>query len=226
MYINPVLYIFLVASVIVLSVILVSLVISYLFSVKRLTNLEKEQDKLYQETKQKQQEAIFAAQNTANQIIDEATDIGHYTKTTLDDAIASIKHHEEEILAQESEKFIKEYDSQARELKDEGIKRLQSVSDDISKYIDSYFKLLTDTLTAQTSKSHEEVENKIKGEYENLEKELADYKKRQIEKIDNNISKMLLNISKLAFGSSLPIEKHENIVIEALEEAKKKGELE
>ena len=225
MLINPALYVLLIVSIILLSIVLISLLISYAASIKRLNKLEKDQDKLYQETKIKQQEAIFAAQNTANQIIDESTDIGHYTKSTLDDAISSIKHHEEEILARESDVFVKAYEKEAEELKNDSIKRFQSVSDDILKYIDKHFQLLTESLTSQTTRSQEEAATKIKTQYQALEKELSEYKKRQIEKIDTNISQILLNISKMAFGSSLPIEKHEEIAIEALEEAKKQGGL-
>lgn len=210
MTIDPALYVFLVAAIILLSVVLVSLVISYLASIKRLTVFETERDQLYKETKAAQHEALLAAQDKAKEIISEATKLSDDVQNQLNEAVSNL-----------TKDFIAAYKTQAEEVNKDTINSYRNISKDIEQYMNSHLDELKKSLIEQTIESQKMLESKFKEEQIKLDAELAKYKKEQLDNIDHNIYKILLNISRIAFGRGLSLEKHEDLIADALQETKK-----
>ncbi len=188
MYINPALYIFLVAAIILLSIILVSLLISYLATVRRLSKLEEKEGDLYDDAKKKQREEILRAEDVARRIIEDAKSAREDIENSLNSA-----------LTKKSDELAQTFSKQASAANESTLAKYKAMSDETLKYAETHFA----------------------EEFEKINKELAEYKKSQITKIDNNIYKLLLNISKIAFGQSISITQHEELITQALEEAQK-----
>ena len=188
MLINPATYIFLVAAIILLSIILVSLVISYLATVRRLTTLEEKEGNLYDDAKKKQREEILRAEDVARRIIEDAKSARAEIENSLNFALTS-----------KSDELTQAFAKQASAVNESTLAKYKATSDETLKYVETRFA----------------------EEFEKINKELAEYKKSQITKIDNNIYKILLNISKIAFGRSISITQHEELITQALAEAQK-----
>lgn len=188
MLINPTLYIFLVAAIILLSIVLVSLVISYLATVRHLMRLEEKEGDLYDETQKKQREEILQAEDVARRIIEDAKS----AHTDIENALNIA-------LAKRSDELAKAFDKQASAVNNATLLRYKALSDETLKSVETRF--------AQ--------------EFEKLDKELAEYKRSKLIKIDNNIYDILLNISRIAFGRAISISQHEELITQALSEAQK-----
>ena len=53
--------------------------------------------------------------------------------------------------------------------------------------------------------------------------EIAEYKKHQLSKIDQSMNDVLLKVSGSILGKVIPIRDHQQLIIDALEQAKKEG---
>lgn len=188
MLINPSLYVFLVAAIILLSIILVSLVISYLATVRRLSKLEEKERDIYDDAKKKQRDEILQAEDVARGIIEDAKSARAEIVNSLNLALTS-----------KSDELTKTFAKQASAVNNATLLKYKAMSDETLKYLEARFA----------------------EEFEKINKELAEYKKSQLIKIDNNIYNILLNISKIAFGRSISISQHEELITQALSEAQK-----
>lgn len=101
--------------------------------------------------------------------------------------------------------------------------RLEAVIQDIEGEALSEMKNFKDILEKETLVSQKIVEEKIEQEYATVQKELSVYKSEKLKEIDESIYKFLANVSKLVFGKVLSLEEHQELVMKALEEAKKEG---
>lgn len=236
MIINPALYVFLVAAIILLSIVLVAVIISYAASMRRLNSLEDRQDDLYEKARQKREELIAqeqtdyekiitAAQSRAAEIIGTVTKISNTSEDALNKALLELSAREKEMVAGKSQEFLKAYQAQLNQIASDSINEFKNISKDILTNIDSHFNTLKELMSEQTSESQKIAEKKIAGEYEELKLSLAQYKQDQLKKIDNDIYEILLNISKIAFGRGLSLVNQEELVKKAFEEAKEKAAL-
>jgi len=66
---------------------------------------------------------------------------------------------------------------------------------------------------------------RLKEEYQKKEKELELYKVEALKKIDDQIYNVIQNISNEVLGKSISLQDHEQLIIDALEKAKKEGAL-
>lgn len=58
-------------------------------------------------------------------------------------------------------------------------------------------------------------------DYSKVKQELEEYKKERLKEIDENIYELLLSVSKETIGKTLSLEDHQELIIKALEDAKK-----
>ena len=223
-------FIILSTFIILLCVILLAITLSYFRNSARLKRLEEEKDQLYKETREEEdkilqktqsdyQEIVSSAQSKAKSIIDEAARINSDVSASMNQAVQGLFRNENELIAKKSQDFVAEYEKQLLQLNTDSINMFKSVSKDVLDSISNHFSELKKIMEEQTINSKKIADEKIKTEYEALEKELVEYKKKGLEKIDHNIYQILLNISKIAFGRGLSIEEHEKLIAEALEEA-------
>ena len=92
---------------------------------------------------------------------------------------------------------------------------------DIESDVLADFNEFRASLEKETINSEKFVKEKIDEEYLILQKELEGYKKEQYRKIDQDIYKILYRVSEMVMSQGIPFDKHKQLVLEALDRAKK-----
>lgn len=203
-------YYSLLGIIILLSAILVGIVISYFAMLKRLSSYEAREN-----------EIIEAAQKKAEEIISQAQNIQDSSTADLEKAVQNLEKNEEEELSEKSEDALKVFGEKIDQINATNTAAFNTTSEDIKKTINLHFEELKKLLSEQTVESQKHAEEKVKEEYDALETELDAYKKSQMEKIDQNIYQILLNVSKTVLGKKIDTKENEDVIIKALEEAEK-----
>ena len=57
----------------------------------------------------------------------------------------------------------------------------------------------------------------------NLQKEIAAYKQQKIKESDKTVNKIIAEVSQKVLNKSIPLEDHQNLIIESLEKSLKEG---
>lgn len=194
---------------------------------KRLNHLSSEESKKWQEIEDKahrdSQAIIEAANKRASEITLKATDVNSDSSVKLQQTINAMLESQKEALEAASATVLKTHQEQVNELN----RHILEVAGNIYKDIDtnsrqdmqSFFELIK----KQTYEAEKFAEERIRGEYVKLEKEIEVRREEKIRKLDENIYKILSNISKDIIGRSLDMSAQEDLIIKSLEQAKKEG---
>ena len=76
-------------------------------------------------------------------------------------------------------------------------------------------------MTRETIESQKLMNKKINEEYEKVKADLEQYRKEKLDLIDASINQIILKVVQDVLGEAIPLSKHEELVIEALEKAKR-----
>ena len=105
---------------------------------------------------------------------------------------------------------------------DELIKTLANISKNISdealRDIDAFRK----AMFVETVRAKELIGRRVEAQFEQVESQVQAYKRQRLEKADEEVTKMLAEISRKVLAKALSQDEHRELVIQALEEAKKK----
>lgn len=122
-----------------------------------------------------------------------------------------------------SKQFIQKFNS---EIDSEGQKNLRALEDlslQMRNKLSTEIETITDSLTQKTIAAESLLEQRIAAEYQKAEKEISYYKELKVKKLDTSIYELLQDVSMKIFGKTLNIQDHQDLVMKALEEAKKDG---
>jgi hypothetical protein len=161
---------------------------------KKLLSLRQSADKekILDRAREKSEEMLSEAS-------DKAMDILLQTQNFNEDSRTKLKEHFEKALKNQStaidkigEELLNEYQEQLDLLKKQNINKAHNVSKDLEQDL-----------------------------LKQAKQEIEEYKKAQFEKINLKIYDLLEIVSEKVFGPGINVEKHEELVLEALEKAKK-----
>ena len=107
------------------------------------------------------------------------------------------------------------------QLKDQDINLFSTITKTIEKDVAQEMQTFRAVLEKETVSSQKIIETKLQEQYATVGKEVQEYKIQQMTKVDNHIIELVQKTTTLALGKSLSIENHQELVLEALEEAKK-----
>lgn len=170
----------------------------------------------------------------AAKITDEANNkaIDIINKANLSENIASENFNREvkriaSLQIKEFEKatsdFMKLYTQVLQDLKSKNIELFQNISKDIEVNTIEEIKNFKESMEKLTVSSEKLVKKKIDTDYEDVEKEIQSYKEEKLQKIDQDIYKLLEKVSSLVLGKAISLSEHEDLIEKALEKAKKEG---
>lgn len=232
MIVSPLFFFVIIASISVLSIALFAMAISYYHVLRKLMHREEKLDELFRDvnergidllehTKKKSAHVITEATEKAKELISESKNLTVDSKKVLDDALSELIKTQVTSFQKASEEFLQEYKNELEMLKSNTVQVARNVSKDIEadavKEVDNYRQILE----KETIDSQKIVEQKIEADYEKAQKEVAAHKDEMLKKIDDEIYRLLENVSKEAIGKSIPMAQHEELIISALEKAKK-----
>jgi len=131
--------------------------------------------------------------------------------------------NQKEILEDSSNSLTLKYKNHIDEINKNNIQLLSNMYKDIETYANSSFENYKSIVEKQTFEAEKIAKEKINAKYAELEKELELQKQNSLKKLNEDIYKILSNISKEVIGKSLDVEQHEELIINALNKAKKEG---
>ena len=214
-----------------LSVFSVSLLLVFFIALKRQTNklkdvkrLEKDRwsDLEYQAQKD-YQEIIDAANDRAKAIISEATHINEDSQNKLQNLYDKLIEDQKQVLEEATNSASVQYKDQVDLVNKKNIELLSNMYKGIEDYANSSFEEYKKVVERQTFESEKIAQEKIKAKYDELDRELQIEKDEMLKKLNDDIYKIPFNISKMVIGKSLDFSDHEELIIKALNEAKKEG---
>lgn len=232
MTIEPIVFYDLVIIAFVLGLGLVVLIVFYAQVLNKLHLMQKDEEKLKQQINKKGEEVLDRAREKAEEVITEAVDkaqeilgsaalFNEKAKSILDRKLESVSKNQAGMLERSSLDLLKDYEKAIEELKQDNINLFRNISKNIETYASQELKDFKDTLQKETVDSQKIVEQKIEEEFKKAEDDLKTYKLEQLKKIDESIFLLLHNISEMTIGKILNFEQHEELIIEALEKAKR-----
>ncbi len=213
-------------SIFSFSLFLISVVYAKRNSKKSEEIKEKEEDRwddLELKAHEDYQKIIESANKKAEEIILQATEIKRDSTDNLQESVEIMLEDQKKILENASAALSKEFEDQLKEVNDSNILLLKNIYKGIETDVQSDYSLYKDVIKKQTFEAENIAKEKIKQEYEKLEVEIKEYREKMMNKVNDDIYKILLNISKAVLGKSLDAKDHEDLIIEALNKAKKEN---
>src|SRR3989338_742124 len=144
-----------------------------------------------------------------------------------DELMAQVHKNEADLLETariKAGKIVEEANKRELEsLKQKNIDIVKNVSKDIEEDTVKDVEDFDNILQKETFAAQKIVEDKLEKEYSNVQQNRQDYKNEMLKKAEEEIYKILETVSKLTLGKSIPLADHEQLIIEALEKAKKDG---
>jgi F0F1-type ATP synthase membrane subunit b/b' len=194
---------------------------------EKLNIIGSDEDKRWKELEVKAQndyqEIISEANKRASEIIAQATAVNHDSIKAFDDSVAKMIQNQKSNIEQKSEEISKKHEDEINELNNNIIKLLINVYKEIEIATRADLENYKAVIKQQTFEAEKIAQERMKTEYEKLEKEIAEKKQERLKQLENNIYKILNNISKDIIGKSLDLTSHEELIINSMEKAKKEG---
>ncbi len=223
MNIEPIVFFALIIDIFILSLSLGAIVIYYTRTVRKLQALHKEQSTTQEETLKKSDLILEEAREKALKIISDANLFDDSTRKLFDQELKRIGEGQVKTLEKLSYDLLNSYQKELTDLKEHNIKMMNIISKDIENSTISELKGFKEILKKETFESQKIVEAKIEDAYKIAQKEIEDYKIERIKKVEDKIYEMIKNVSTFVLAKSINLDEHEQLVIDALDLAKKEG---
>jgi hypothetical protein len=232
MLIDPIAVLFLTMAVTILSVVLIFLARSYTHTAEKLHEVEKanlhiqeqlseKPVKLLEQAHEQAQALIDSANKKAVEILASSKSYEDSSNQGLKEKLGELEKEQAAIFAKASQDMKVAYQNMITQVQEQDINTLKSVTKDIETDVVSDFKEFRDALEKETINAEKVAKEKIDEEYLAMEKDLDTYKREKYQKIDEDIYKILYRVSEMVLNQGISYDKHKELVIEALETAKK-----
>lgn len=221
MTLEPIVFFVLIIAILILSITLGSIVMSYTKIVRKLHDLHKERNITQKEILNKSDHILEEAREKAIKIIANANLFEDSTKKIFDQELKRTTESQIKTLEKLSYDFLNAFQKELIGLKDNNIKMMETVSKDIEVSVIAELKDYREILKKETYDSQKIVEDKIEEAFRNAQKEISDFKTDRLKIVEDQIYEIIQNVSKIVLGKSLSLQEHEQLVIDALEKAKK-----
>lgn len=199
---------------------------------KRNTFLEKKELKIEAERNKKMLEVIQKAgqdylviitnaNKKAKEIVRNALSIKKSSEKDLEKTLEEFEKEQEALIQKTSEDLFEKYNIKVDDNQD--IKVSSNISKDIETYSDIQISEYKEIIEKETLESQKIIEQKTADEYQKIEEELNTFKKEKMKNIEENLHRIIKEVTEAAIGKSLNLEDKEDLIKKALEEAKKSG---
>ena len=215
-----------------LGLLVAALLAAYFELLKRNALLEKKELKIEAEKNEKILEIIEKAQKDylaiisqankrAREIVKNAVSIKKDSENSLEKALEEFEKEQEALLQKTSQEVFEKYKIKLDEVNDKNINIVSNTSKGIEEYANKQVTEYKEIIEKETLTSQKILEQKTEEEYKKIEEELKAYKEEKLKRIEENLYRIVKEVTETAIGRGLNLEDRENLVMEALEEAKK-----
>lgn len=185
------------------------------------TQLAEKPVKLLQEAHEQAQSIINEANKQATEILANSKNYEATSSQGLKTKLDELEKQQGAIFTKASEDMKLAYQNLITQIQEQDINVLKTMTKDIEDDVLADFKEFREDLEKETINSEKVVKEKIDEEYLAMEKDLQDYKTKKYQKIDEDIYKILYRVSEMVLNQGISYDKHKELVLEALETAKK-----
>jgi hypothetical protein len=225
---------FLLAICLILGVSLV-IVIQDLFKLEKRMQTSEEENSSFRNALQQEADIVLTEANKrAMHVVDDANkkalDIINTTevyneasKNELQTSLDSITKAEKEQLSHVGNELLASYKQAISNVKTESNQVMQNVSKEIEKQAASELSTFTTTLRQESADYHKQMQSKLESAYNEAQKDAVLYKQMQMKKAEDEVIELIRFITESAIGKGLTLQQHQNLVLDALEEAKAQG---
>ena len=234
MNIEPIIFFDLLIALFILSCALI-LVIAYISKImKKLHLYLTEQEHLKSEIGKKNAELLDETRNRAIKIIEEANSKAidiiknanvfiTASNSNLNTNLANTASSQIKTFELLTSDFTKSYLSALNDLKAKNLEIFQNISKNIEISTLSEIKKYKEVVGQETVDSEKMVKQKMEHEFSLARKEIDQYRADQIKKINDGIYSIIQRVTESVLGKAISLSQHEELIINALEKAKKEG---
>jgi vacuolar-type H+-ATPase subunit H len=188
-------------GIIILSIVLAVVLFAYERLLEEVRKLKSERETVEVKSRQKAAKLVNDAREKAVTIVGEAK-------------IDAQKW--QEVLNQELDKLVQ---SEVGEYK----QRIQSISNNIEDQVRSEAEDFKKVLEMETVDAQRVISEQMKEKYDTVEKQVEEYRQKKFKEIDEKAAEVLETAAKEVFGKLINLESHTDLIIAALEKAKKQN---
>lgn len=185
----------------ILGLVIAAVAYSYRQLIKKFFGLKEERAALIKDAELEAERLIKEAKLRSEKIIQESTALS------------------EDVKAFQNQNYQKMLET----VRNESIKMLSGISKDINAQVASEITKFLSSLQSEVLKSEEAVMVATQTEYKKVEQELSAYKLAMEKRVDDSIFKIVSTVSSRVIGKNLSIEEQEELVLQALNEAKRQN---
>ncbi|GEM_PF-4579713 len=185
--------------------------------------LYKKSGKILKDAHKKAGSILRQTAEKASKMLAQSSYLNDEIHQDFDNTLQHIANQDLSHLGRENQSFMQDYHKSLEQIKQEYMEQLHEVVQQIKESSESEMQGYRDSLRQETIDAQQIVGQKINEEFEKSQREIQVYKQKQIDQIDKSIQSKVDDIAKKVFGKAISAELHEKLIIEALEEAKKKG---
>jgi len=172
--------------------------------------LEGQRAKVLEEANLQARQIITEAQTRSGKLLSEAASFGDQTKQLLADELQKVQAVE-----------LGYYQKALEDTKVQAQASLGGVSKDVKQEVVRQIDAVRTSLTGEIQKAQVETRQMLAASYKKMEDEIQVYKVERLKRVDEKIFEILKDASAKAIGKSLSLEDHEDVVVKALEDAKR-----
>ncbi len=202
--------------------VLMVILLHYQKLVGKFLKLQREDKHLREETQKEAEKLLEKAQKEALETVEEAH--RRARKVVRESEIAVTKM--EELLRRELEKVLtvqtKNYYQMLEKIEREVAQGFEKAGEKTQVGILEEIEDFRKVMEQQTIKSQEAASEKIDGEFAQVREEIKAYRAKMLGKVDQSIFEILQEVSQEVLGKALSVKEHEELVIKALYEAKRR----
>lgn len=183
--------------------------------------MQKKESDIQSDAHKKASFILEEARNEAIKIVANANLFEDSTKKQFDQELKRISEGQVKTLEKLSYDLLNVYQKELADLKENNIKMMNIILKDIENSTIADLKDFREILKKETFASQKIVETKIEETYKAAQKEIEDYRTERLKKVEGQIYEIIKSVSMLALGKTLSLQDHEQLIIDALEKAKK-----
>ncbi len=176
-----------------------------------------------EETLSAYQRIIHQAHQQARDIIKQAS---VQAKGLLNDTQFIKSHASKEFdrdIAKESAAVVQSYQDALEQVTQEAVATMKNATDSIGQVGTTEVNAFRETLRKELVVHRDVLDKLVAEEFAKARGEVDAYKKGQMDKVDKAVSKVVVTIVEKVLGKMINTQDHEDLVLQALEQAKKDG---
>jgi vacuolar-type H+-ATPase subunit H len=200
--------------------ILIILATSYFYYVyKREKDFEDTHEKLTEDydsilvkAHKKAEEIVTQASDKAKQLLTDTKDVKEYEQKDLDEAVQK-----------EKEEILDSFSASINGIRNDTLSYVKKMADDTQTITQSELMSFRDSMQKNLVQMRLAETQKMSDEAKKAYDEIQAYKTKQVEKVKQILSEVIVRVSEEVIGEAITLPDHEKLVLEALERAKQEG---